>query len=195
MVAIHPQNIAGNWRSGIALDFHTTSSTPIGPNEAGYMQFDTVRPEISELLYQLKYHGQQDAAVGIITAAAMFLRPHRAKFDLMIPVPPSARRAVQPVLILARGIGKAVDLPVVECVATTRATSQLKGVTDPETRKELIDGLYAVDPRHTAGKNILLFDDLFRSGTTMNAIADMLLQQGKAASVCVLTITKTRRNR
>ncbi len=36
---------------------------------------------------------------------------------------------------------------------------------------KLVDGLYAVDPAHTAGKNILLFDDLFRSGTTMNAIS------------------------
>jgi len=194
MVVIHPQEIAGNWESGIALDFHTTSSTPIGHNEAGHMQFDTVRPEIAELLYQLKYQGQQDAARGIITAAATFLRPHRAKFDLMIPVPPSTPRAVQPVLILARGIGEAVDLPVFEGVTTTRATAQLKGVTDPAKRKELVDGLYAVDPKLTAGKNVLLFDDLFRSGTTMNAITDVLLQQGQAASVRVLTITKTRSN-
>jgi competence protein ComFC len=194
MVAIHPQEISGNWKSGIALDFHTTSSTPIGYNEAGYMQFDTVRPEIAELLYQLKYQGQQDAAQGIITAAVKFLRPHRAKLDLMIPVPPSILRAVQPVLVLARGIGKAIDLPVVECVTSTPATTQLKGVTDPEKRKELVDGLYAVDPKHMAGKNVLLFDDLFRSGTTLNAITDVLLQQGKAASVRVLTITKTRSN-
>src|SRR6266702_1752415 len=54
VVNIHPQEIFGNWKSGIALDFHTTSSTPIGYNESGYMQFDTVRPEIAELLYQLK---------------------------------------------------------------------------------------------------------------------------------------------
>jgi len=194
MVAIHPQQIVGNWKSGIALDFHTTSSTQTGYNDAGYMQFDTVRPEIAELLYQLKYQGKQDAAEGIIAAAATFLRPYREKFDLMIPVPPSAARAIQPVLILARGIGEVLGLPMVECVTATRATMQLKGVTDPEKRKELVDGLYAVDQLHTTGKNVLLFDDLFRSGTTMNAIADVLLKQGKAASVSVLTITKTRTN-
>jgi competence protein ComFC len=194
MVAIHPQIIAGHWKSGIALDFHTTSSTPIGYNESGYMQFDTVRPEIAELLYQLKYHDKRDAAAGIIAAAAAFLQPQRTKFDLMIPVPPSTARAVQPVLVLAHGIGEAVSLPVIECVATTRPTTQLKGVTDPERRKELVNGLYVVDYQSTTGKRVLLFDDLFRSGTTMNAITDVLLKQGKAASVSVLTITKTRSN-
>jgi competence protein ComFC len=112
----------------------------------------------------------------------------------MIPVPPSNARLVQPVLLLAHGIGRAVGLPVIECVTATRSTTQLKGVTDPEKRKELVDGLYVVDPQYTAGKSILLFDDLFRSGTTMNAITDVLLQQGQAASVRVLTITKTRSN-
>lgn len=192
MVAIHPQRIEGNWRSGIALDFHTTSSTPIGHNEAGHMQFDTVRPEIAELLYRLKYRGDQNAAQGTVEAAATFLRPHRSKFDLMIPVPPSTVRAVQPVIVLAIGIGAAIGMPVVQCITTTRPTTQLKSVTDRDRRKELLDGLYAVEAIHTAEKNVLLFDDLFRSGSTVNAATEVLLKQGRAASVSVLTITRTR---
>ncbi|MGF6812631.1 competence protein ComFC [Paraburkholderia sp. Clong3] len=195
MVPIHPQKIEGHFRSDIALDLHTTSSTPIGYDEAGHMQFDTLRPEIAELLYQFKYHGDQEAANGIIEAAAAYLHPHRGLFDAMIPVPPSTARAVQPVLVLAHGIANTVGLPVLECIGTTRATTQLKGVTDPDERMRLVAGLYAVDPANTTNKNILLFDDLFRSGTTMNAITDVLLQQGRARSVCAYTITKTRRNR
>jgi competence protein ComFC len=194
LAVIHPQRIHGNWRSGIALDFHTTRSTPIGPNSSGHMQYDTVRPEIAELLYQLKYHGVQEAAKDIIATAAKFLRPHWATFDLIIPVPASNVRAIQPVLIMANGIGAAVGRPVVQCVTATRSTTQLKNVTDPEQRKKLRDGLYAVDARHTTGKNIVLFDDIFRSGSTLNAIADVLLTQGKAAGVRVLTITRTRSN-
>src|SRR3954468_2065028 len=37
----------------------------------------------------------------------------------------------------------------------------------PEERRKALDGLYAVDVSKTAGKKILLFDDLFRSGATM----------------------------
>jgi len=92
------------------------------------------------------------------------------------------------------GIGDAMGLPVVSCVTATRSTTQLKGVTDPEQRKTLLDGLYAADPSQIRGKRVLLFDDLFRSGSTMNAITDVLLAQGQAGSVSVLTITRTRSN-
>jgi competence protein ComFC len=99
---------------------------------------------------------------------------------------------VQPVILLAQGLGEALGLPVAECVTTTRAATALKGVMDLEIRRKLLDGLYAVDPAQTKGKSILLFDDLFRSGATMNAITEVLMGQGKAASVRALTITRTR---
>ncbi len=103
-------------------------------------------------------------------------------------------RAVQPVILLAKGIGDALGLPVAECLSTTRPPTQLKGVIDRDKRKELLAGLYAVDAKHTEGKGILLFDDLFRSGATMNAITELLMGEGKAASVRALTITRTRSN-
>lgn len=194
MVEIHPQKIEGRWTSGVALDFHTTSSTLVGYTEGGYKKYDTVRPPIAELLYQLKYKFNQNVAPDIIATVAGYLRPHMAKFELIVPVPPSTVRAIQPVLVLARGIGAALGVPVVECVTTTRATTELKGVTDPEKRKELVADLYTVDSRYTAGRTVLLFDDLFRSGTTMNAITDVLLRQGGATVVRALTITRTRSN-
>ena len=137
----------------------------------------------------------QAAAAEIIAAAVTFVKSKKTNFDLIIPVPASTQRAVQPVQLLAEGIGAALGLPVISCVTITRSASQLKGITDPEKRKEALDGLHAVDARHTHGKNVLLFDDLFRSGATMNAITDVLSQQGRAANVYVLTITRTRSNR
>jgi predicted amidophosphoribosyltransferase len=181
--------------AGIALDFHTTSSVPIGENEFGHMQFDTVRPEIAELLFRLKYRNDQAAVAGIVAGAVEFLSPYIDKFDLIIPVPPSSQRAIQPVVVLAHGIGQTLGKPVANCVTTTRSTTQLKGVTDPDERQKLVAGLYAVDPNQTRGRNILLFDDLYRSGTTMNAITDVLLAMGQAATVRVLTVTKTRSTR
>ena len=188
------EKLEGHWRAGIALDFHTTSSTPIGMNDQGHIQFDTVRPPIAPLLYELKYRGDPNAVPVIVETVAAFLAPRKQKFDLIIPVPPSAQRTIQPVIVLANGIGAAVGLPVSNCIGTTRSTTQLKGVTDPEERIKLVDGLYSVDSAQTKGKNILLFDDLFRSGSTMNAITDLLLDQGQAASVSAFTITKTRSN-
>ncbi len=194
IVKVNPIKIEGRWLSGIALDLHTTSSTPIGYNEYGRMQFDTVRPEIAELLFRLKNRADKDAAAPIVETVANFLAAHRDKFDCIVPVPPSHERALQPVIVLAEGIGAALGVPVLSCITTTRPTSQLKNVTDPEERKKQVGGLYQVAAAQTQGRNILLFDDLFRSGTTMNAITDELLGPGKAAAVRALTITKTRSN-
>ena len=195
IVKIHPIKIEGRWKSGVALDLQTTSSTPVGYNQFGHMQFDTVRPEIAELLYRLKNRSDRDAAAPIIETVADYLSHHRDKFDAIVPVPPSHQRAVQPVIILAEGIGKALRVPVLSCISTTRPTDQLKNITDPDERKKHVDGLYAVDADQTRGRDILLFDDLFRSGTTMNAITDILIKPGCANIVRALTITKTRSNR
>jgi predicted amidophosphoribosyltransferase len=45
----------------------------------------------------------------------------------------------------------------------------------------------------TSGKNLLLFDDLYRSGATVSAITELLKSQGKAKAVYLLTLTETRR--
>ena len=194
MAAIHPRRITGRWVRGVALDVHTISSIYKGVNEHGHDIFDTVRSELGELLVRLKYKGDQSVALEIIASAVKFLEPHSHKFDRIIPVPPSTVRAVQPVIILATGIGDALGVPVIDCITMTRTATQLKDVTDPDRRRELLDGLHEVDSICTEAGNILLFDDLFRSGATMNAITDVLMRQGKAASVRALTITRTRSN-
>ena len=194
MAAINPKRIYGNWLSGFALDVHSLSSVYLGVNEAGHDVFDTTRSEMGELLYRLKYCGDKSAALEIIDTASAVLKPHRSKFDILVPVPPSGARAIQPVIIVARGIGKAIGLPVVKCISLTRRATQLKGVIDRERRVELLEGLHTVDATLTKDKNILLFDDLYRSGATMNAITNVLMRDGKASSVRVLTLTRTRSN-
>ncbi|MCY4461381.1 MAG: hypothetical protein OXC26_13470 [Albidovulum sp.] len=74
----------------------------------------------------------------------------------------------------------------------TRPTTQLKGVMGLENRKKLLEGLYTVENAKTMGKSVLLFNDLYRSGATMNAIAELLMTEGRTETVRVLTITRTR---
>ena len=190
--AMNPRRIVGKWISGYALDIHTISSTYMGINEFGHDVFDNKRSELGELLYRMKYYGDRSAASAIVEAAVAFLQRSRNKFDVIVPVPPSGNRSVQPVPILANGIGRALNLPVAECVSATRPATQLKGIMDPEKRTELLEGLYRVERAHTQGKSVLLFDDLYRSGATMNAITELLMTRGRAEAVRALTITRTR---
>jgi competence protein ComFC len=195
IVKIDPSPIVGNWHKGVALDLHTTSSVPIGYNEQGRMQFDSTRPPIAQLLYSLKNRGDKSAVQDIVDTAAHYLKDHVEKFDVIVPVPPSQIRIIQPVILIAEGVGKALSKPVALCVSTTRSTGQLKNVTDPEERKEKVKDLYKVDATQVIGRSVLLMDDLFRSGTTLNAVTDLLMGEGKAKIVRAFTITKTRSNR
>jgi predicted amidophosphoribosyltransferase len=57
-----------------------------------------------------------------------------------------------------------------------------------------LEGAFTVAPDQTEGKDILLLDDLYRSGATVSAISNLLKHQGKAKAVRLLTLTKTRKH-
>src|SRR5258707_1039106 len=138
MAAVNLQRIDGNWTSGRALDLHTTASTYLGDDQNGKPQFENTYSELGALLHRLKYEGDQSAAAEIITTAANWLRSKAGKFDLIIPVPASTPRAIQPVTVMAEGVGATIGLPVISCVGTTRPTAQLKAITDPDERRQAL---------------------------------------------------------
>jgi predicted amidophosphoribosyltransferase len=156
------------------------------------MQFETTRSHVGELLYKLKYRADISAVPQLIANAVTFLNRWKPGIDVIVPVPPSSARAVQPVILLAEGISDQLPVPLVYAVTKTRDTQQLKNIFDLDARLAALEGVHAVDPALTRGKRILLFDDLFRSGATMNAITAALYDLGDAADVFALTMTRTR---
>jgi predicted amidophosphoribosyltransferase len=73
---------------------------------------------------------------------------------------------------------------------TRRAATQER--FDYDERWQLLDGLHEVDRLRVEGRRILPFDDLFRSGATMNAVTSALCDQGHARDVYALALTRTR---
>jgi competence protein ComFC len=192
----NPVELEGAWRRGWALDVHTTSSQFLGYDENGRAQFDTTRSPLGELLYQLKYRGKQTAGQVATVMAGFFADKPKglARIDVIVPVPPSTTRRVQPVVEVAKQLGKKLKKPVLaDAVRKARDTPGLKDVHDPEERRELLDGVFEVDPARVKGKGVLLVDDLYRSGATANAITLALLAAG-AARVYFLAATRTRSN-
>jgi predicted amidophosphoribosyltransferase len=68
----------------------------------------------------------------------------------------------------------------------------LKDIYDYHERLKLLQNNLSVANNIIGGKNILVFDDLFRSGATLNAATKVLYEEGKVARIYVLTLTKTR---
>ena len=82
-----------------------------------------------------------------------------------------------------------------DLVRKVKETTELKNIYDFNERLKLLENAYAIQqPTLLNGKTILLFDDLYRSGATMNAIAGALQTQGQVANVDAFALTKTRSN-
>jgi len=196
MATVNPIKLSGNWTQGYALDIHIIDSTFIRYDEYGHEVFDTRRSEIGELLYRLKYKSDKTALDEIIDTVANFLENHREIIDAIaaiIPVPPSKNRAFQPVLEITKSLSLRIKIPFHDDVLVkTRETSELKDVFEYEKRMELLKNAFDIGSNLLNGKSILLFDDLFRSGATLNAITEILYNRGKVSNVFVLTLTKTR---
>jgi competence protein ComFC len=194
-VAISPRKLRGPWSDGYALDVHTISSTLLGHNAFGHAEFDTKRSPLGELLYRLKNAGDKTVVPEIVEAVAGFLGGWGLQVDAIVPVPPSnTRRKHQPVIAVAQALGENIGVPVCEgCVAKVKSTAQLKDVFDFSKRTEILSGAFTVDVAKTSGKRLLLIDDLYRSGATVSAIAQLLMTTGAADAVYLVTLTQTRK--
>ena len=210
-MTINLQKLNGHWTEGFALDLHTTGSTPIheiktikiiidGKEKDVQVWgertgWDTKRPEIAEHLYQLKYRHDRTHIQPVAAEAANFLSS-KTNWNLhkIIPIPPSdTSRSFQPVYELAKAIGILRNLEVdFKTLKKLKLTSQLKDIENAEQRREILKDAFDTEVNSLMGKNILLFDDLFRSGETLNAANDLLKNKGNAANIFVLTVTKTR---
>jgi len=69
---------------------------------------------------------------------------------------------------------------------------ELKNVYAYDERLRLLEGAHRVEPSVVRGQSVLLFDDLYRSGATMNAITAALYDEGEVKDVYALAVTRTR---
>ena len=109
--------------------------------------------------------------------------------DLLVSVPLHRKklriRGFNQSWYLAERIGRILRIPAEEsAVVKVRETKSQKKLAVPERRNNLKGAFAAAIP--VAGKRILVVDDIYTTGSTMDAMADCLLKAG-AAEVFFLT--------
>jgi len=180
---------------GFAYDIHTLDSGYLGADEYGHDRWENTRSEMGELLYDLKYHGRSENVEKIVDMLNRYKGIEG--MDAIIPVPSTNKnRRIQPVLEITKELGKRVAVPVLEDLLFKRPGGpELKNVNDAEERKQILkNSLYLSDRYDISGGNVLLIDDLYRSGATLSAATEILYEKAGVEDVFVLTMTKTRSN-
>ena len=138
--------LEGNWKSGRAYDLHTTSSTHLGTHEHGHDRFENTRSEMGELLYQLKYKNDQTKVSEIVKLLDNIKGIET--FDLIVPIPPTNKnRPIKPVELIAVALAKKRGVAVAIDALTNSGNEELKGITDPVARTELLVEAIKLDER------------------------------------------------
>ncbi len=187
--------LTGQWREGYAIDEHTLYSIYLGENDYGYPIYDTKRSEIGELVYQLKYQKNKD----IINDIMKLVKPAldqwgiEEKVDIIIPIPPSdSSRNFQPVFLIAKAIANYLNIPTSTQVLKKTKAEQLKNISN-EKKLDSIKNSITKEKEFLRKVSILLVDDLYDSGVTLNEAVNVLKKDKNVDEVYVLVMTKTRR--
>ena len=176
----HPRPLIGNWHLGFALDFHS-SFTGAEWNRSG----------VGDLAYRLKYHSDSSTLPALVvhTRKLFEAHPEMGQYDLILPVPSSEQREFNPVREFCEALSRAFKKPAQPFIIKTRQTKPQKEMQTLSQKRANVTGAFTLKGE-VSGKRLLVVDDLFDSGATLDEITRLLLQSG-ATSVNVLTLTRT----
>ncbi len=118
------------------------------------------------------------------------------KYDIMVIVPISKQRKLDRGYnqseLIAKEISKIIEVPIVKRVLYKTKNTVPQSSLNKKQREENAKGVYeSCNVTKLQNKKILLLDDIYTTGNTVNECANMLLQKGiKRTDIGVLTIAK-----
>lgn len=161
-----------------------------GIRSASYYEDNPIRPAI----HFLKYRNHRGLASILGKMLIDAYRCYNLNLDVIVPVPLHAsrlrERGYNQSQLLANEVGIFFDLPVdtdtLQRVRKTKSQMELEG---NERRQNVLDA-FACRSKKLAGQRVLLIDDVYTTGSTLDACASAL-KEGGVASVWGLTLAKT----
>ena len=176
----HPKPLSGPWHSGWALGFHSR-----------FAGADWSRSGVGDLAFRLKYKSDLSAAQPLVKEImALFAEhPELRDVDALVPVPPSTARPFDPVRIMADALSRHLRIPVTPILTRKRRAMPQKQMNTLAQKRANVAKAFAVQGE-IDGKRLLVVDDLYDSGATLEEAANILSKAG-AKRICVLTLTRT----
>ena len=190
---VNVRQIHGPWNIGYSLDKHKISSVYLGDNEYGHPKFDTTRTEVGEALYLLKYKSDQSQIDVLAKQLVASLGEYFKSTSFVVSMPPSKQRAVQPVVAIARQVAVQMGVPFLDNVMVKTAhTAQMKDIPVRQDRVNALCSAFRVNDVLADGKHdVLIVDDLYDTGSSLEAATIMLRKYAKIQNIFVATLTRT----
>lgn len=137
-----------------------------------------------DLIYELKYNNYRKIAYELGKKSAIYMEMnHFTDFDAVVPVPihsaKKRERGYNQSDYIAKAIAEHFEKPHYTNVAKRTVYTESQTKLAKESRSANVIGIYNIEkPQLIAGKNILICDDVFTTGSTINSLATALKQAG-----------------
>lgn len=136
-----------------------------------------------DLIMDLKYN--RKTYLGSVLASMMkdvIVSTYSQEIDLIVSVPLHQsrlrERGFNQMDLIGQPLSQMLEIPYSDkALIRNRKTPKLKEL-DRLERKEVMEGLFSAQKDYVLGKRVLLIDDIFTTGATMNACAKALFESG-----------------
>jgi ComF family protein len=176
-------------RCALPFDYEAGCNIQCGACLAAPPAYDRLRAAVAygeisrKVALKLKYGGRP----GVAETMARFMARHlEAEEGLLVaPVPLHRwriwRRGYNQSALIATALARRAGLETrLDLIRRVKRTPPLRGM-GPRERREAVRGAFRIEPRHKAalnGRAVLLVDDVYTSGATANACAQVLRRAG-----------------
>lgn len=170
---------------------------PCAERPPSYTKAWTLYPYMPPLQYAIrlfKYQGKVSLA-GPLAALIIARLPPLHSLDVIMPVPLHIQRLRErefnQSLLLADHIGRSLDIPVAYTNLVRTVPTPAQTTLSRKSRQKNLRRAFAVrHPEAIVNKRVLLIDDVFTTGTTVNECAKSLRRAG-SGDVFALTLGRT----
>lgn len=150
---------------------------------------------IHTCMYRLKYGGRQDVGKALGRMMAKYCPPSLKQVDAIIPIPLHKERLKErgynQAEVLAYEISKELNIPLNTQDLIRVKNSKPQSQLSPQSRKNNLKDAFILN-NAVDYKSILLVDDIYTTGNTMNTCAKILIEAGvEKVYFYTATIAKT----
>ena len=174
---LKPLTLAGNFDLGYALGKYSEKK----------------RTELGKLIYYFKYKKNRKAGEILVDLSYQFIKQSYPILDIIVPVPPAVASTHFFVnRFFSKSLAEKLQKPLEnKLIHRIRFVPEQKIFRNLKDEKENVrDSFKLTEPQKVKNKTLLLIDDIYDTGATVNEISH-LLKSAFAHQVFVFTIAKT----